>query len=144
MFLGTYNHSIDPKGRVIVPSKFRDEIGDQKLVVTRGIDKNLVVYTEDGFRDYAQRWMELTTGKAEYRKWRRFVASSAEYCELDKQGRILLSAKQREIAGLTKDVVINGNLSNFEIWEPGIWEEVSDFGDADEISEKIEDLDVRI
>lgn len=144
MFLGEYEHSLDPKGRLIIPSKYRDEIGKQKLVVARGLDVNLVVYTEDAFKEYAQKWMELSTGKADYRKWRRYVASTAEYCELDKQGRILISAKLRDHAGLNKDVVISGNLDNFEIWAPERWKEAGDFGDDGEISEKIESLDVMI
>ena len=144
MFLGEYAHALDAKGRVIIPSKYRDEIGEQKLVVTCGLDGNLVVYTEAGFQEYAQRWMELTTGKADYRKWRRFVGTTAEYCEIDKQGRILLSAKLREHAKLVKDVVISGNLSNFEIWNPDRWQEVSDFGDESAISAQIEALDIRI
>ena len=144
MFLGEYEHSLDPKGRLIIPSKYRDEIGKQKLVVARGLDVNLVVYTEDAFKEYAQKWMELSTGKADYRKWRRYVASTAEYCELDKQGRILISAKLRDHAGLDKDVVISGNLDNFEIWAPERWKEAGDFGDDGEISEKIESLDVMI
>lgn len=144
MFLGEYEHSLDPKGRLIIPSKYRDEIGKQKLVVARGLDVNLVVYTEDAFKEYARKWMELSTGKADYRKWRRYVASTAEYCELDKQGRILISAKLRDHAGLNKDVVISGNLDNFEIWAPERWKEAGDFGDDGEISEKIESLDVMI
>ncbi len=144
MFLGEYEHSLDPKGRLIIPSKYRDEIGKQKLVVARGLDVNLVVYTEDAFKEYARKWMELSTGKADYRKWRRYVASTAEYCELDKQGRILISAKLRDHAGLDKDVVISGNLDNFEIWAPERWKEAGDFGDDGEISEKIESLDVMI
>ena len=144
MFLGEYEHSLDTKGRLIIPSKYRDEIGTQKLVVARGLDVNLVVYTEEAFKEYAQKWMELSTGRADYRKWRRYVASTAEYCELDKQGRILISSKLREHAGLSKDVVISGNLDNFEIWDPERWKEASDFGDDEEISEKIESLDVMI
>ena len=146
MFLGESRHSIDAKGRIIVPSKYREFIGDQKLVVTRGLDaNNLVVYTEEGFREYAQRWMELTTGKAQNRKLRRFVFSTAEYCDLDKQGRILLSAKHREFAGLEKDAVINGNMNSFEIWNPEHWDEVSgEFDDIRELSQEIEDADLFI
>ena len=145
MFLGEYEHTIDAKGRVIVPSKYREEIGGQKVVVTRGLDDNLVVYTEEGFQKYADRWMEqLSAGKADYRKLRRFLSTSAESCELDKQGRILLSAKLREFAHLEKDVIISGNLSNFEIWNPQRWAEASDFGDEGDISRQIEALDIKI
>ncbi len=145
MFLGQFEHTLDEKGRVIIPSKYRDEIGEQKLVVTRGLDDNLVVYTEEGFRVFAEQWMEqLSAGKADYRRLRRFVATNAENCELDKQGRILISAKLREFAHLEKDVVISGNLNNFEIWNPARWEEASDFGDDGAIAQEIEALDIRI
>ena len=86
----------------------------------------------------------LTTGKADYRKLRRYVAANAENCELDKQGRILLSAKLRNHANLVKDVVISGNLSNLEIWNPDRYKEASDFGDDGDISARIEELDIRI
>ena len=145
MFLGQFEHALDEKGRLIIPSKYRDEIGSQKLVVTRGLDGNLVVYTEEGFRAFAEQWMEqLSAGKADYRKLRRFVATNSENCELDKQGRILISNKLREFAGLTKDVVISGNLSNFEIWNPARWEEAGDFGDDGDIAAQVESLDIRI
>ena len=144
MFLGEFRHSLDVKGRLNIPSRYREEIGEQKLVATRGLDGNLVVYTEKGFEEYAARWMELSTGKADYRKWRRFVASTAEYCMLDKQGRILISENLRKHAGLVKEAVISGNFDNFEIWSPERWEEVSNFGDNEEISNRIEELDVRI
>ncbi len=145
MFLGQFEHALDAKGRLIIPSKYRDEIGEQKLVVTRGLDENLVVYTEEGFRKFAEAWMEqLSAGKADYRKLRRFVATNAETCELDKQGRILISGKLREHARLEKEVIISGNLSNFEVWNPDRWGEVSDFGDDEEISRTIESLDIRI
>ena len=144
MFLGEFEHALDAKGRVIIPSKFRDEIGEQKLVITPGLDKNLVVYTEEGFRDYAEHWLELSTGKANYRKLRRYVAANAEHVELDRQGRILISSKLRERAGLVRDVVVSGNLSNFEIWSPEAWKEASEFGDDSEIARQIEELDIRI
>ncbi len=145
MFLGQFEHTLDEKGRLIIPSKYRDEIGDQKLVVTRGLDDNLVVYTEEGFRVFAEQWMEqLSAGKADYRRLRRFVATNAENCELDKQGRILISQKLREFAHLAKDVVISGNLNNFEIWNPARWEEASDFGDEGAVAREIEALDIRI
>ena len=129
---------------MIIPSKYRDEIGKQKLVVTRGLDENLVVYTQEGFEKSAEALMEqLSSGKADGRKLRRYFATNAENCELDKQGRILLSAKLRAHAKLDRDVVISGNLENFEIWNPERWEEVSDFGDGGDIAEQFESLDIR-
>jgi MraZ protein len=145
LFLGTYEHTIDEKGRVIIPSKYREEIGESKLIVTRGLDDNLVVYTEEGFHTFAERWMEqLSAGRSDFRKLRRYVAVNAETCDLDKQGRILLPAKLREHAHLTRDVVISGNLSTFEIWDPQRFAEASDFGDEGDISKQIEMLDIRI
>ena len=144
MFLGEFRHSLDDQGRIIIPSRYRDEIGESRLVVTQGLDKNLVVYTEEGVREYAERWLELTTAKADYRKWRRYVASTAETVELDKMGRILIGSGLRKHAGLIKDAVISGNLNNFEIWSPERWKEASDFGDEADISSRIEELDIRI
>ena len=144
LFLGEFKHALDAKGRAIIPSKFRDEIGEQKLVVMPGPDKNLVVYTEKDFQQFATDFLERSSGTADYRGLRRFIASNAESLELDKQGRILLSAKLRNYAGLTKDIVVNGNLTNFEIWDLERWEGERNFGDAEVFAKIVEEMDIRI
>lgn len=144
MFLHTYFHSLDAKGRLIIPSKYRDDIGKSQVVVTRGWDANLVVYTMEAWKTYTQSWLDLPSSDPKVRKYRRFVATNAEQCELDKQGRILISQELRDHAGLTKDVVISGNLTSFELWNPERWKEVSDFGDDETISAEIGELNARI
>ena len=144
MFLHTYEHALDAKGRLIIPAKYRDDIGEQPVVVTCGFDANLVVYTMAAWEEYTRSWLELPGSDPKVRKYRRFVATNAEQCELDKQGRILISQELRERAGLVKDVVISGNLNSFELWNPERWQEVSDFGDEDTIAEEISSLNVRI
>lgn len=144
MFLHTYFHSLDAKGRLIIPSKYRDDIEDGQVVVTRGWDANLVVYTMKAWKSYSESWENLSGSDPKVRKYRRFVATNAEQCELDKQGRILISQELRDHANLTKDVVISGNLSNFELWNPDRWKEASDFGDDETISKEIGELNARI
>ena len=102
MFLGEFRHALDAKGRAIIPSKFRDEIGNEKLVAMPGPDKNLVVYTESDFQKFATDFLERSSGTSDYRGLRRFIASNAESLELDKQGRILLSQKLRDYENLEK------------------------------------------
>lgn len=144
MFLHTYQHALDAKGRLIIPAKYRDDIGEQPVVVTRGWDANLVVYTMQAWEDYTRSWLELPTSDPKVRKYRRFIATNAEQCELDKQGRILISQELRDQANLTKDVIISGNLTSFELWTPERWEEASDFGDDDTIVSEIGQLNARI
>ena len=144
MFLGEFKHALDAKGRAIIPSKFRDEIGDQKLVAMPGPDRNLVVYTEADFQKFANDFLERSSGTADYRGLRRFIASNAENLELDKQGRILLSQKLRNYANLDKDIVVNGNLTNFEIWDLKRWEGERNFGDAEVLAKIVEEMDIRI
>ena len=144
MFLGEFRHALDAKGRAIIPSKFRDEIGNEKLVAMPGPDKNLVVYTESDFQKFATDFLERSSGTSDYRGLRRFIASNAESLELDKQGRILLSQKLRDYANLEKDIVVNGNLTNFEIWDLKRWEGVQNFGDAEVFAKIVEEMDIRM
>ena len=146
-FVGEFNHSIDAKGRVIVPARFRDGLfGEEKTecFVTKGLDGCLFVYDRDEWAGMEEKIAALPLSNPNARRFSRQFLSGAAPCEIDKQGRILLSAKLREHAKLTKDVVISGNLSNFEIWNPDRWKEVSDFGDESAISAQIEALDIRI
>ena len=106
MFMGTYDHSIDAKGRVIVPAKFREELGDS-FVVTLGLDGCLFVYPQEDWEDFVKQLRELP-GSKEARKLQRYFMAGAASCELDKQGRTLIPANLREKAGLEKDIVFVG------------------------------------
>ena len=132
MFMGTYDHSIDAKGRVIVPAKFREELGDS-FVVTLGLDGCLFVYPQEDWEDFVKQLRELP-GSKEARKLQRYFMAGAASCELDKQGRILLPATLREFAGLEKDVLLAGMLDHIEIWDEDEWKKNADFGDMDAIA----------
>lgn len=122
MFMGTYDHSIDAKGRVIVPAKFREELGDS-FVVTLGLDGCLFVYPQEDWEDFVKQLRELP-GSKEARKLQRYFMAGAASCELDKQGRTLIPANLREKAGLEKDIVFVGVMGKVEIWSKERWAEM--------------------
>lgn len=145
MFMGEYQHSIDGKGRLIVPAKFREGLGE-KFVATKGLDNCLFVYPAAEWEALEQKLKTLPFTKADARAFVRFFFSGATECEIDKQGRILLPANLREYAKLDKDVVVLGVSSRVEIWSKDVWEHYSDqAGSAyEEIAEKIVDFDLGI
>lgn len=141
MFLGKYTHTVDSKGRLIIPAKFRDEIGASKLVVTRGFDKNLIVFTADGFREYMKSLGEYQGSQEKRRQLRRFVTTGADECRLDAQGRILLNQDLRNYAHLSGDCILTGNMDSFEIWNPDDWAKTEEkLNDADEMRNELESL----
>ena len=145
MFMGEYHHSVDPKGRLIVPSKFRDGLG-QNFVITKGLDNCLFVYPMEEWLIIEKKLKSLPFTKADARAFVRFFFSGANECELDKQGRILLPSNLREYAKFDKDVVIIGVSSRIEIWSKELWENYTESEDMDyeEIAEKLQDIDINI
>ena len=139
MFMGEYNHTVDSKGRLIIPSKFREELGES-FVVTRGMDGCLSIYSQDSWREFEQKLATLPLASKEARTFTRFFVSGAATCELDKQGRILVPATLREYAGLTKDVILAGNLDRIEVWSKERWAEHIDFNDMDAIAQGLQEL----
>ena len=141
MFLGKYSHTIDSKGRLIIPSKFRDEIGNHKLVVVTWWEGDLTVFTQDGFRKYMESLDELQGSAESRRRIKRFITSGADECRLDSQGRILLNQSLRDYAHLSGDVILTGNMDSFEIWNPDVWAGVEEkLSDADEMRNELESL----
>ncbi len=138
MFMGTYEHSIDTKGRVIIPAKFREQLGDS-FVVTLGLDGCLFVYPENEWQDFVKELRELP-GSKEARKLQRYFMAGAAPCDVDKQGRVLIPASLREKAGLEKDIVFVGVMSKIEIWSKELWDENDDFENVDEIAEHMSEL----
>ncbi|MDI9241335.1 division/cell wall cluster transcriptional repressor MraZ [Fusibacillus kribbianus] len=138
-FMGEYNHTMDAKGRLIVPARFREAGGD-KFIVTKGLDKCLFVFTEDKWSSVVSSisHMPLTSGNA--RKFSRFFIGSAGECEVDKQGRILIPASLRAYADLAKDVVLVGVGSRVEIWNKDAWDDASEYDGIEEIAEGLEEL----
>ena len=114
---GQYAHNIDAKGRLFIPTKLRDELGGT-LHVTIGQDHCLSVYSDESWAAFMARLKELSYN--EVKKLRALFAYAAD-CEPDSQGRILIPAKLREYAGLTKEVVVVGSFDRAEIWNAGRW-----------------------
>lgn len=138
MFMGEYNHTIDTKGRIIIPSKFRETLGDE-FVVTQGLDGCLFVYPNDEWMNFVTQLKNLP-GSKEARQLQRYFMAGAAACEVDKQGRILIPNKLREQAGLEKDIVFVGVLSKIEIWSKEKWESNNDYDDMDQIAEHMSEF----
>lgn len=143
--MGEYQHTVDPKGRLIVPAKFREGLGE-KFVATKGLDNCLFVYPPDEWQALEQKLKSLPFTRADARSFVRFFFSGATECEIDKQGRILIPANLREYAKLDKEVVLLGVSSRVEIWSRDLWEKYSRQAEDSysEIAEKIVDLDLGI
>lgn len=143
MFMGEYQHSIDDKGRMIIPAKFRDSLGE-KFVITRGLDQCLFAYPQDEWSVIEQKLKSLPFTKKDARAFTRFFFSGATECELDKQGRVNIAPNLRQYAELTKDCVVIGVSNRVEIWSKDIWEDY--FAQSEEsfseIAEKIVDFDL--
>lgn len=143
MFMGEYSHTIDPKGRLIIPSKFREQLGDE-FVLTKGLDGCLSIYPMDEWGGFEEQLRSLPLTNKNARTFSRFFVAGATSCELDKQGRILVPGTLREFAGLEKDVVLTGNINRIEIWSKQKWSENSDYDDMDAIAEGLQDLGITI
>ena len=143
MFMGEYNHTIDTKGRLIVPSKFREQLGDE-FVVTKGLDGCLFVYSNEEWQRIEEKFREIPLTTKDARKFSRFFFAGAATCEVDKQGRILLPSNLREYAAIEKEVVSVGVLSRVEIWSKDRWSENGDYDDMDEIAEHMAELGLGI
>lgn len=143
MFMGEYNHTIDAKGRVIVPSKFRDLLGDE-FVVTKGLDGCLFVFDNKEWAAFEEKLRSLPITNKDARAIVRFFLAGAASVEVDKQGRILLPASLRDFAGLTKDAVLIGVGSRIEIWSRESWESVASFDDMDTVAGHMADLGLNI
>ena len=122
MFLGTYNHSIDSKGRLIVPAKFRADLG-KDFFITRGLNGCLNVYPMEAWKEVTAQLKTIPMTDVNGRKFMKFLIAGASGGEIDGQGRISLAANQKEYANISKDVAIVGNIDYFEIWDKEKWEE---------------------
>lgn len=123
MFLGEFEHTIDDKGRVAVPARFREELSEG-LVLTRGFDRCLQAFTQPAWQDLKRRINELSMGNPEARNLRRLIFSGAAEVEVDRQGRILIPQNLREYASLSEQVIIAGMDTYFELWSRERWQNV--------------------
>ena len=142
-FKGEYSHSIDSKGRLIVPARFRELLGDQ-FVVTKGFDGCLFVFAQDGWDQFEAKLQALPMDKPEARMLGRFFIAGAIDAEVDKQGRILLPQSLLKHAGIEKDAVIAGVGNRVEIWNKDDWDKASTFDDINEIAAKMSQYGLRI
>ncbi len=143
MFMGEYNHTIDAKGRLIIPSKFREALGDE-FVVTKGMDGCLFVFDNSEWQAFEEKLRSLPMIDKEARQFTRYFLAGAASLEVDKQGRILLPAVLREFAGITKDAVLVGVGNRVEIWSKDRWEGTVTYQDMEEISRHMIELGIGI
>jgi MraZ protein len=122
MFIGEYEHTLDEKKRVSLPKQFRTGLG-KKLVMTRGLDNCLFVYSRASWEKVAVKLQELSFAQADTRGFNRFILSGAAEVEIDAAGRVLIPEHQREFAGLTKEVVFTGVSDRVEIWDAEVWKQ---------------------
>lgn len=120
MFIGEYNHSIDEKGRLAIPVKFRTELA-KGAVVTRGLDNCLFLYPQKDWEALAEKLSKLPISKANTRAFARLMLAGAMDCEVDRQGRIVLPDYLRTYAGVSKKVVVAGLYNRLEIWDETAW-----------------------
>ena len=141
MLIGEYEHSLDAKGRLIMPAKFREDLGE-KFIITKGLDGCLFVFSSTEWTKFEEKLATLPISNKDARAFTRFFFAGAMDCELDKQGRFLISSNLREFAGLTKDVKIIGMNSRVEIWSKEKWTKCDENISADDIAEKMEMLGI--
>ena len=143
MLIGEYTHTIDTKGRIIMPAKLKDDIGEN-FVITKGLDGCLFVYSKAEWKNFEDKLRSFPLTNKDARALVRFFLAGAIECEIDKQGRFLISSNLREFASLEKDVVIIGVLDKIEIWSKDKWLEYSNKEnlEVDEIAEKIANLGI--
>jgi MraZ protein len=120
MFIGEYQASIDEKGRISIPVKFRAQL-KSKVVVTRGLDNSLFLYTADEWKKLAEKLASLPISTANTRAFSRLMLAGAMDCEIDKQGRIILPAYLKTFAKIGKNAVFAGLYNRVEIWSEELW-----------------------
>ena len=125
VLMGEYAHTIDAKGRVILPADFRSELGES-FVITKGLDSCLFVYEQAEWDALSEKLRQLPLAKPEARAFVRFFFSGARTLECDKQGRFLVPGTLRSYAGLKKDVVLIGVSNRVELWDKAAWEKYND------------------
>lgn len=143
MLLGEYRHNLDPKGRIAIPVKFREKLGDA-AIVTRGLDDCLFLFSKQEWESLAAKLTALPLAQANSRAFVRLMLAGAADVALDGQGRILVPDYLRQYANLKKEAVIAGLMNRAEIWEAGAWEKYTAKTEAasDEIAEKLGELGI--
>jgi len=144
MFLGQYQHTLDEKGRITIPARFRDLLADGAYV-TQGFDQNLKLQTEPAFEAMAAKVNHLSETNPKIRKLRRLFFASAGRVELDSLGRVLIPQYLRDFAGLNKEAMIVGVGESIEIWSPGAWQkQLDELSDPEANAQQFAELDLSI
>ena len=143
MFMGEYEHSLDAKGRLFLPAKFREQLGEC-FVITKGLDECLFIYTQAEWKLMEEKLHSLPLAKKEARAFVRFFFSGATELEADKQGRILLPQNLRTHASLEKEIVVVGVASRIEVWDKVKWQAYAEASDevVSDIAEELADLGI--
>ena len=143
MLIGEYEHSLDAKGRVIMPAKLRDDMGE-KFILTKGLDGCLFGFSQSEWSNFEEKLKTLPLTNKNARDFVRFFLSGATECEMDKQGRFLVAGNLREYAGMDKEIIVIGVGNRIEIWNREKWTKhnSSENISADEIAEKMDFLGI--
>ncbi len=141
MLIGEYEHSLDTKGRLIMPVKLRQDMGE-KFIVTKGLDGCLFAFSQEEWLNFETKLKALPLSDRNARNFVRFFLSGATECEIDKQGRFLIPNNLRNAGNLEKEVVIIGVGTRLEIWNKSIWEKCDEDISADEIAENMANLGI--
>lgn len=141
MFTGSYEHTVDSKGRIIVPSRFREELGET-FVITLGLDGCLFMYPMKKWEEFVSQ-LQTLPANAEGRKFQRYFLAAASESEIDKQGRTLLPASLREKVGIAKNIMLIGMMGRIEIWNKELWDKNNEeLGDMNEVAEHLAEFNL--
>ncbi|MDD3706055.1 MAG: division/cell wall cluster transcriptional repressor MraZ [Clostridiaceae bacterium] len=143
MFIGEYNHTLDPKNRVIMPSKFREQLGDS-FVMTKGLDNCLFIYSSQDWSIVEDKLKGLPMTNKDARAFVRFFFAGASECELDKQGRIVIPNYLKDYANIDKELVIIGVSTRIEIWSREEWNKFNSDANIsyEDVAEKMSQLGI--
>jgi MraZ protein len=135
VFIGEHQHNLDAKGRMIVPSKFREELG-QVFIITKGLDKCICIYPLKQWKIIEDKLSALPISDAGARRFQRFMMGSACECEPDNQGRVIIPAYLREYANINKDLVSMGLGNRIELWSRDSWDSYN-MGDESSVDDEL-------
>ncbi|MCQ2492348.1 MAG: division/cell wall cluster transcriptional repressor MraZ [Lachnospiraceae bacterium] len=131
--MSEYKHNIDSKGRLIIPAKIREQLGEN-FTITRGLDGCIYAHPEEEWKEFQGNLKKLPIADPKARRYVRFFTSGSTPCEVDKQGRFLIPQTLRDYAKLKKEVIISWNIDKAEIWSKERWDEINAFEDMDDIA----------
>lgn len=143
MFIGEYQHSLDSKNRITMPSKFREELGDS-FVMTKGMDDCLFIYSINEWKIVENKLKSLPMTSKDARAFIRFFFAGASECEIDKQGRVLIPTNLKEYAKIEKDTVVIGVSTRIEIWSLDEWNRFNNDANIsyEDVAEKMSQLGI--